>query len=685
MNGPVSTPTTQRRTWIRDSPAGSLALPEEGRRRVTVEGVRPEVDAGRFPIKRTVGEEVVVEVDAFADGHDVLSCVLLYRRREDQEWQEVRMTPLVNDRWRGSFRVTTLGRWRYTIMAWVDPFLSWRHDFERRIEEEDIAVALQVGTALIEAIASRATGEDARRLQHFAAGLAGRAELTERRELALDPELLRLNERHAERRFATRYDRELEVIVDRERARFGAWYEFFPRSCGPAGKHGMFRDCEERITYAASLGFDIIYVPPIHPVGRDKRKGPNNTLVTGPDDPGSPWAIGSAEGGHKDVNPQLGTMEDFRWFRDRVLERGMELALDIAFQCAPDHPYVRLHPEWFRHRPDGSIQYAENPPKKYQDIYPFDFETEDWQSLWREMESVFAFWADEGVRVFRVDNPHTKPFPFWEWAIASLTEKYPDLIFLSEAFTRPRIMHRLAKLGFNQSYTYYAWRNTKEELTSYLLELTQVQGREYMRPNLWPNTPDILTEYLQYGGRAAFMARVTLAATLSASYGIYGPAFELLEHHPRQPGSEEYQDSEKYQLRDWPTDKADSLRHFIARLNRIRRDNPALHHDWNLRFLPIDNPQLIAYAKATPDLSNVILVVVNLDPHHTQSGWIDVPLESLGVDDHLPYQMHDLLREAHYLWHGRRNYVAIDPATGPAHVFRLRRRVRTERDFDYYL
>jgi starch synthase (maltosyl-transferring) len=464
-------------------------------------------------------------------------------------------------------------------------------------------------------------------------------------------------------------------MVDRERARFGAWYEFFPRSCGPVGKHGTFRDCEERIAYAASLGFDIIYVPPIHPVGRERRKGPNNTLVTGPDDPGSPWAIGATEGGHKDVNPQLGTMEDFRWFRDRVLEHGMELALDIAFQCAPDHPYVRQHPEWFRHRPDGSIQYAENPPKKYQDIYPFDFETEDWQALWHELESIFAFWADEGVRIF----------PFWEWAIASLTEKYPDLIFLSEAFTRPRIMHRLAKLGFSQSYTYYAWRNTKEELTSYLLELTRQPGREYMRPNLWPNTPDILTEYLQYGGRAAFMARITLAATLSASYGIYGPAFELLEHHPRQAGSEEYHDSEKYQLRDWPVDRADSLRHFVSRLNRIRRDNPALHHDWNLRFLSIDNPQLIAYAKATPDLSNVILVVVNLDPHHTQSGWIDVPLENLGVDDHLPYQMHDLLREAHYLWHGRRNYVAIDPATGPAHVFRLRRRVRTERDFDYYL
>jgi starch synthase (maltosyl-transferring) len=664
--------------------APAIPLPASGQRRVVVENIRPAVDDGRFAIKRTIGETVDVEADAFTDSHDVLRCALLYRRGDEDDWREVEMSPLVNDRWKGSFRVTTLGRWVYTVHAWIDPFLSWRRDFARRIEEEDISIALRVCETLVDETLARASGEDARRLEQFLKGIAG-GNINDRRETALDDELMRLVTRHAERRFVTEYDRALEIIVDRERARFGAWYEFFPRSCAEGEKHAGLRDCEPRLRYAAAMGFDIVYVPPIHPVGDERRKGPNNTLEAGSSDPGSPWAIGSAAGGHKSLHPDLGTMADFRWFRDRVHEFGMELALDIAFQCAPDHPYVSAHPEWFRHRPDGSIQYAENPPKKYQDIYPFDFESEEWQSLWRELESVFRFWADEGVRIFRVDNPLTKPFPFWEWTLRSLQERFPDTIFLAEAFTRPRIMHRLAKLGFNQSYTYFAWRNTKEELTAYLTELTRGPGREYMRPNLWPNTPDILTEYLQFGGRAAFMTRFTLAATLGASYGVYGPAFELLEDRPREPGSEEYLDSEKYEVRDWTLDRPDSLRDYMALLNRIRRENPALHHDWNLRFLPIDNPEMIAYAKASPDGNNVIVVIANLDAYHAQTGWVEVPLDELGLDERQPYQMHDLLRNAHYLWHGRRNYVALDPTSGPAHVFRLRRRVRTERDFEYYL
>jgi starch synthase (maltosyl-transferring) len=680
------TTTTGKRAARKPVPEVPAAspLPAEGRRRVVIEGIHPEIDGGKFAIKRTIGEEVMVEADAFTDSHDVLRCVLLYRRADEADWREAEMTPLVNDRWRGSFRVTTLGRWVYTVNAWVDPFLSWRRDFARRIEEEDIAAALLVGQALVERAVSRARGEDAPRLRQLRKAMDD-GSIADRRDVALDDDLMELVRRHGERRFITEYDRELEVMVDRERARFGAWYEFFPRSCAEGEQHGSLRDCEQRLSYVAAMGFDIIYVPPIHPVGRERRKGPNNTLEASAEDPGSPWAIGSQAGGHKSLHPDLGTMEDFRWFQRRVHEYGMELAIDIAFQCAPDHPYVRAHPDWFRHRPDGSIQYAENPPKKYQDIYPFDFETDDWQALWRELESVFRFWAEEGVRIFRVDNPHTKPFPFWEWALRSLQGSYPDTIFLSEAFTRPRIMHRLAKLGFNQSYTYFAWRNTKEELTAYLKELTQGPGREYMRPNLWPNTPDILTEYLQFGGRAAFMARFTLAATLGASYGVYGPAFELLEDRPREQGSEEYRDSEKYELRDWPIDRPDSLRDYMARLNRIRRENPALHYDWNLRFLAIDNPEMIAYAKVTPDGNNVIIVIVNLDAYHAQTGWVDVPLEDFGLEERQPYQMHDLLRNAHYLWHGRRNYVALDPATGPAHVFRLRRRVRTERDFEYYL
>jgi starch synthase (maltosyl-transferring) len=676
---------TKRRAAPRVVLSEAAPLPEEGRRRVGIESVQPQVDAGRFPIKRSVGEEVVVHADAFADGHEVLCCILLHRSDEETEWRETRMEPLGNDRWTAAFRVTSLGTWHYTVAAWVDRFRSWRHDLEARVDEDDIAVALQVGHGIVMETARRADGDDARSLKEFASALLREAPVSERRASALDPELQDLIDRHDPRTFATRYARVLSVLADRERARFGAWYEFFPRSCGPTDRHGRFRDCEDRIVYAAEMGFDVIYLPPIHPVGRERRKGPNNTLQPDPGDPGSPWAIGAAEGGHVAIHPELGTLDDFRWFRDRVSAHGMELALDIAFQCAPDHPWVSEHPDWFRRRPDGSIQYAENPPRKYEDIYPLDFETADWQNLWRALEGVFRFWANEGVRIFRVDNPHTKPFPFWEWTLASLRESFADLIFLSEAFTRPRIMHRLAKLGFNQSYTYFAWRNTKKELTAYATELAHGPGREYMRPNLWPNTPDILTQYLQFGGRAGSMSRLTLAATLGASYGVYGPAFELLEHSPARPGSEEYLDSEKYQLRDWRVDREDSLRDYMAALNRIRRDNPALHHDSTLRFLSIENPQLIAYAKVTADLSNVIVCVVNLDPHHTQTGWVEVPLADLGMDEQQPYQMHDLLRNARYLWHGRHNYVSLDPAAGPAHVFRMRRRVRTEHDFEYYL
>ncbi len=680
-------PTRERtRTLVREARDGLRPLPDEGRCRVVIEGVTPEIEAGRFPIKRTVGESVTVEADVFVDGHDAIVCTLLHRHAQETEWTRVRMTALVNDRWRGSFRVPALGRHRYTLEAWVDPFLTWRLDLKKRVDRADIAVALLIGADMVAAAGARAAGEDARTLRRYNVALLNSdVDLAIRRQTALDDALEQLVLQYAEPRFVTRYQRELIVLVDRERARFGAWYEFFPRSCGPTGVHGTFRDCESRLDYVAGLGFDVVYLPPIHPIGLAHRKGPNNTLIAGPADPGSPWAIGGVDGGHKALHPQLGTIDDFRWFQERVRERGMELALDIAFQCSPDHPYVKQHPDWFRHCPDGTIQFAENPPKKYEDIYPFDFESEDWAGLWRELESVFQFWVDEGVRIFRVDNPHTKPFPFWEWALGSLRDRYPDVIFLSEAFTRPRIMHRLSRVGFNQSYTYFTWRNTAEELALYIRELMHGQGREYMRPNLWPNTPDILTEYLQFGGRPAFLVRFTLAATLAASYGIYGPAFELCDSAPRQPGSEEYRDSEKYQLRDWPVDRDDSLGAFIARVNRIRRENPALHNDWNLRLLNIDNPAMIAWAKATPDLDNTLIVVVNLDPHHAQTAFLELPLEQLGLTPDRPYQMHDLLSDARYLWQGHRNYVALDPAIMPAHIFRVRHRLRTERDFEYFL
>jgi len=657
----------------------------DGRARAVIENVRPEVDNGRYPIKRTVGEAVTVEADVFVDGHDKLASLLLYRRDDEREWAEVPMAPLGNDRWSASFRVTEAGRYRYTVIAWVDHFQSWRHELTRRPDTDpDLKMVFLTGAELVTRAAANITGRDAERLGAIARTLSGSATVVEKRRVALSEEIAELMNRHAERRFVTRYEKEWMIEVDRERARFSSWYEFFPRSCD-SDKHGSFRDCEARLRYVASMGFDVVYLPPVHPIGRSFRKGPNNTLTAKPDDVGSPWAIGAKDGGHKSVHPELGTLEDFRWFVATAGELDLEVALDIAYQCSPDHPYVKQHPEWFRRRSDGSVQYAENPPKKYQDIYPFDFECESWQELWRELKSVMEFWIGEGVRIFRVDNPHTKPFLFWEWVIGEIKRTHPDVLFLSEAFTRPKVMHRLSKLGFTCSYTYFTWRNTKRELTDYFTELTRAEGREYFRSHVWPNTPDILNEYLQFGGRPAFMVRLVLAATLAASYGIYGPAFELAETQAREPGSEEYLDSEKYQLRRWDLDRPDSLRDFIARVNRIRRDNPALQGDRDLRFHAVDNDKLICYSKTAEDLSDIVLVVVNLDPHHRQSGWVELPLDMLGVKDEQPYQMHDLLTGSRFIWNGTRNYVELDPQTSPAHIFRLRRRVRTEHDFDYYM
>jgi starch synthase (maltosyl-transferring) len=659
-----------------------------GQARVTIEALEPEIDGGRFPIKRVIGERVVVEADIFADGHDAVSALLLYRKENGPDWAETPAKPLGNDRWRGSFVVAELGRYRYTFLAWVDQFKSWRQDLMKKFQAgQELSVELLTGAGLITEAGRRAPGPEGRKLAEWANTLQSEQVAEQARVLlALSQELADLMHKYPDRRFATTYSRELVAVVDGERARFSTWYEMFPRSCAPEpGRHGTFKDCEARLPHIAAMGFDVLYLPPIHPIGHTSRKGKNNSPVAAPDDPGTPWAIGSEEGGHKSVHPQLGTLEDFRGFVARAREHGIEIALDIAFQCSPDHPYTKEHPEWFRWRPDNTVQYAENPPKKYEDIYPFDFETKDWQGLWDELKSIVLFWVEQGIRIFRVDNPHTKPFRFWEWLIADVKGSHPDVIFLSEAFTRPKVMYRLAKLGFTQSYTYFAWRNTRQELTQYFTELTQTEVREYFRPNLWPNTPDILTEYLQFGGRPAFMARLVLAATLGASYGIYGPAFELCETRPREPGSEEYLDSEKYEIKNWDIARPDSLKDFIARVNRVRRDNPALHSDWSLRFHEVDNEQLICYSKRTDDLSNVVLVVVNLDPHHTQSGWIEFPLQELGIDPHRPYQMHDLLSDARYLWQGSRNYVELNSQIVPAHIFRMRRRVRTEQDFDYYM
>jgi starch synthase (maltosyl-transferring) len=491
--------------------------------------------------------------------------------------------------------------------------------------------------------------------------------------------------RYPDRLFATESERELAIIVDPVRGRFSSWYEFFPRSTSATpGAHGTFSDCEKRLPYVAEMGFDVVYLPPIHPIGFKFRKGKNNSVTAEPDDVGSPWAIGAPDGGHKAILKDLGTLEEFRRFVKRAEEFGIQIALDIAFQVSPDHPYVAEHADWFKKRPDGTIQYAENPPKKYQDIYPFEFETPKWWELWQELKSVFVYWIQQGVRIFRVDNPHTKAFPFWEWCITGIKSEYPDILFLSEAFTRPRIMYRLAKLGFSQSYTYFPWRNGKDELQAYLTELTKTNVREFFRPNQWPNTPDILTEFLQSGLRSSFMVRFLLAATIGANYGIYGPALELMEHLPLRPGSEEYLHSEKYQIRSWDLDRPESLREFIALVNRARRENPALQNDWSIEFQTVTNDQLLAFTKRSDDESNLILVVINLDPHRVQSGFVELPLPKFGLETDRPYQAHDLLTGARYVWNGPRNYVELNPHSVPGHILAIRRKVRSEKDFDYF-
>jgi starch synthase (maltosyl-transferring) len=669
------------------TPASADSLPAQLPSRVVVENVQPEIDEGRFPVKRTVGEEVVVTADIFADGHDVLAAVLRYRHASSPDWIEVAMEAQPNDRWTGRFLVTAMGRYEYTIQAWVDRFASWRKDLSKKAAaEQDVTSDLLEGAEIVKEAADRAPGTDGDWLRRHAEVLARSGDPAARVRVALDPALATVMARQADRSRGTAYSRALGVWVDRERARYGAWYEVFPRStAAESGRHGTLQDLTQRLPYVAGMGFDVLYLPPIHPVGRSFRKGPNNSLAAEPKDPGSPWGIGSAEGGHKAVNPQLGTLADF----DRLLaaagELGLEVALDVAFQCSPDHPYVREHPEWFRHRPDGSIKYAENPPKKYQDIYPLDFECAEWRALWQEMLSVVLFWADRGVRIFRVDNPHTKPFHFWEWLIAQVRERYPDAVFLAEAFTRPKVMKYLAKGGFSQSYSYFTWRNAKHELIEYFTELTQTECREYMRPNLFANTPDILHEFLQTGGPPAFRIRLLLAATLGASYGIYGPAFENCVNQPLRSGSEEYLDSEKYQIRHWDWDSPSVFRELIALVNQVRRENPALQYDQRLRFYPVDNDRLLFYGKTLPDLSNIILVIVNLDPHWTQSGWVKVPLEELGLRADEPYQVHDLLSGGRFLWQGEANFVQLDPHTIPAHILRVRRKVKTERDFDYFM
>jgi starch synthase (maltosyl-transferring) len=665
----------------------SFPLPASGRQRVVIADIQPSVEGGRFPAKRVVGDRLVVSADLLVDGHDHLSGELLVRASPDQEWARHPLAPLGNDRWQASCTLDGVGRWSYTIEAWVDVFATWRWGVERKAAAGvDVSVEFLEGARLVGEAAERATGADQAWLQNHAQRMSQSKPLADvdRVTLATDAQLAAFMRRYPDRSHATLADAPFEVVVDPPWARFSSWYELFPRSWGEPGRHGTFDDVARQLDYVASMGFDVLYLPPIHPIGQTQRKGRNNAVICEGNDPGSPWAIGAATGGHEAVHPELGTIADFRRFVDKATSLGIKVAIDIAFQASPDHPYVTSHPEWFVHRADGSIQYAENPPKKYQDVYPFDFAGPAWRELWTELLGVFLTWIERGVRVFRVDNPHTKPIPFWKWCIDNIKAVHPDVIFLAEAFTRPKLMYALAKAGFSQSYTYFTWRTSKPEIETYLREITRGEVAEFFRPNFWPNTPDILPEHLQFGDRATYVARAVLAGTLSPSWGIYGPVFELMQHQAR-PGSEEYLDNEKYELRSWNLRDPQSLAPFIRRLNRIRRESPSLQGMDGLTFHATDNEYVICYSKRSPDDSDVVLVVVNLDPAHRHGAWITLNHAALGADASSPLQTHDLIGDARFLWHGSRAFVELDPAVMPAHILRVHRKIRRENAFEYFL
>jgi len=659
---------------------------------VVIENFEPLVDGGRHPIKRVVGDDLVVKADVFKDGHDLVSAVLKWRKLGDVAWNETPMKPLANDRWTATCSLFDNAIYEYTIEAWGDVFRSWRHEFRKKFEGGITSLESETleGVAIVREAASRTLNKvDKSRLKEIARMLEA-SKPAQVDAIIHWSELDGLMLAWADRSRSSEYVPYAQVTVDRERAQFAAWYEFFPRSAqGLPNAGSTFRDCLPHIDDAKAMGFDVIYFPPIHPIGTTNRKGKNNSVTSEPGEPGVPYAIGNRHqqcpngGGHRDVAPELGTLGDFDWLVGELRKRSMEVALDFAINCSPDHPWVIEHPEWFFKRPDGTIKYAENPPKKYEDVYPLNFHNENWRALWDELTNIVLFWVGHGVKTFRMDNPHTKPVAFWEYLIGTVRAKNPDVIFLSEAFTRPKMMKTLAKIGFNQSYTYFTWRNNKAELTEYFTELTQSEMREYFRGNLWPNTPDILPYFLQQGGRPAFMIRVALAATLSSVYGIYS-GYELCENAALQ-GREEYYDSEKYQFksRDW--NAAGNIKEFITRLNRIRRENRAMHEYSNLRFYTAENENVLFYGRMTESRDNLILVVVNLDPWNRQDSFINVPIEEFGWMESDTYQVHDLLWNERYLWHGHRNFVSLDPHRKPVHIFRVRRWMSREQDFDYYL
>jgi len=666
---------------------------ESGANRAIVENVQPTCDHGRFPIKTLIGDPIDVSAHIFADGHDTIRAVLCIRKLGEESWTEIDLQTLSNDEWTAQFYPDQIGIHEYSITAWIDSFFSWQNGFRKKVDSaQSLNVELEIGIEMIESLQERASASAAKSLGKMITLLReDSVPMGEKIHLLLGDELSSLARTFPDRSRSTVLPPR-EIWVERKRAGFSSWYEFFPRSWSRTpGQHGNFEEAGDMLEKISSLGFNIVYLPPIHPIGNAHRKGKNNTLDAGPTDVGSPWAIGSDKGGHKAVHPALGTLKNFQEFVWKAGELGMEVALDIAFQCSPDHPYVKEHPEWFKWRPDGVVQFAENPPKKYEDIIPFDFECSNWKELWDELKSVLDHWIDCGVRVFRIDNPHTKPFEFWRWVIREIKKIHPDVLFLSEAFTRPKLKYRLGKSGFTHGYTYFTWRNTKEELEAYIRELCSPEVKQIFWPNFWPNTPDILPEVLQYGGRPAFLQRLILAATLSSNYGMYGPAFEQCVHDA-YPGKEEYNYSEKYELKQWNLSAPGNLRTIIRRINHIRRDHAALQRTFNTRFIETDNPQLIAYIKHDPSGLDIILTVVNLDPYNEQSGWVEIPLGEYGIDPSHSFLVQDLLPEpdgdmprANYLWNGSRNFIKLNPSVTPAHIFRIFRKQRQEEDFDYWL
>ena len=642
---------------------------------VVISSLSPLVGDGRYPTKRVIDETINVSADLFKDGHDVLCANLIWRKSGKKKWQEVAMVHYENDRWGASLSFDEIGLYEIKVMAWADDFLSWVHDFERRLtgDQEDFSTGIEEGRVILGGAAIRAaTGKsvnDAGAIEDLTTQLM-KTDPVDIPELLDSREVVEMLARWSNLELATTSSDMINVIVETKLSSFCAWYEFFPRSAeGIKGKHSTFRDCLPRIEDAKAMGFDIIYFPPIHPIGVSHRKGKNNAVTCEPSDVGSPWAIGAKEGGHRSVAPQLGTVDDFIWLLKSARKMGMEIALDFAINCSPDHPYVGEHPEWFYHRPDGSIKYAENPPKKYQDIYPLNFHCDDWRDLWEELCSVVRFWVSKGVRIFRVDNPHTKPVAFWEWLIAEIHETDPDVIFLSEAFTKPKMMQTLAKIGFTQSYTYFTWRESRNDLIEYVTELTKGDMREYYRANFWPNTPDILPRHLHNASPAAFKIRAALASLLSSCWGIYS-GYELCENTPLS-GSEDYLDSEKYQLktRDWST--PGNIKAFISRLNLARREIPALQSYANIDFIPADNEQIIAFHKWSDEGASRVIVVINLDPEKRQESNLHLPLEKLGIKKDTEYTVEDVIYGETYTWRDSTNFVALDPRTKPVHVLKV--------------